>query len=155
MPVWLTLAWLMCMPNKFFLFPSCLNPFPLYHWLPVSAFLSGLACGTGSVSQNNTTKILGVSLLPRDLSLLCRASILCFHTLLLLAWIPWTTVFFAESPSSQCRCPVRLLPLHLIGSVPTDCQMLQIQLSVCLVKLSDTPACSFLVFKSVWQKEDP
>lgn len=37
LPVWLTLARLMCVPNKFFLFPSCLNPCCLYHWLPFSA----------------------------------------------------------------------------------------------------------------------
>lgn len=154
MPVWLTPVWLMCTPNEFFLFPSCLNPFPLHHWLPVSASLSGPACGTGSISENNTTKILNVSL-PKDLSLLFRASSLCFHTLLLLAWILWTTAFFAESPSSQCRCPVRLLPLHLMGNVPTDGQMPQTQLAVCLVKLSDTPACFFIVFKPVCYKEDP
>ena len=153
-PVWLTLACLTCMPNKFFLFPSCPNPFPLYHWLPISASLSGLACGTGSISENNTMKILNVSLLPNDLSLLSRASILCFHTQLLLAWVPWTTVFFAESPSSQCRFPVRLLPLHLMGDMPTDCQVPQIQLAVCLVT-SDSPTCFFLVFKSVCYKEDP
>lgn len=155
MPVWLTLAWLMCMPNKFFLFPSCLNPFPLYHWLPMSASLSGLACGTGIISENNTMKILNVSVLLSDLSLLSRASILCFHTLPLLAWILWTTVFFAESSSSQCRCPVRLLPLHLMGGVPADHQMPQIQLAVRLVKSFNTPACFFLVFKSVCYKEDP
>lgn len=37
--------WVMYVLNKFFLFPSCLNPFSLYHWLPILASFSGLACG--------------------------------------------------------------------------------------------------------------
>lgn len=113
-----------------------------------------LACGTGNIGENSTKRILNVSLLPSDLSLLSRASILCFHTLLLLPWIPWTTLFFAESPSSQSRCRVGLLPLHLMGHVPAGCQMPQIQLAVCLVKSSDTPDCFFLVFESVCYQED-
>lgn len=36
--------WVMYVLNKFFLFPSCLNPFSLYHWLPILASFSGLAC---------------------------------------------------------------------------------------------------------------
>lgn len=114
-----------------------------------------LSCGTGNIGENNTVRILNASLLPSDLSLHSRASILCFHMLLLLPWIPWTTVFFAESSSSQCRCRVRLLPLHLMGLVPAGCQMPQIQLSVCLLKSFDTPNCFFLVFECVCYQEDP
>lgn len=131
----------MGMPNKFFLFPSCLNLFPVYHRLPVLPSSSGLACQVGSFLESNTMKFLYVSLQPNDLNLFSRAPILFFPTLLLLAWISWTAIFFAESPSSQCRCPVRLQPFYLMGSVPTDCQMSLIQLAMCLVKMSDTPTC--------------
>lgn len=103
-----------------------------------------------SISENTTMKILFIGLLP-DLSFLSKASIMCFLT----QWTPCTTVSFAESLSSQCRCPVRFLPLHLTGSMPADGQMPQAQLAVCLVESSNTLAYFFLAFKPVCCKDDP
>lgn len=124
------------------------------------SFLS-LTCGSGSTWESKTVEILSAILPSINLSLLSRESMLWFRTLLVtsvdsvdycVVWLGFFWVWFGfvfllnhQVVDVQCRSPVELLPFHLLGAGPGDCQMSQIQQAVCRVKSSDNHTCFFPV----------
>ncbi|KAG8536369.1 hypothetical protein GDO81_026508 [Engystomops pustulosus] len=65
----------------------------------ISCCLSGVACGTGSISEKTTIEVIALSLWPKSLKSFLRT----FHLPLTLSLVPMWTMTTGSSPASPSR----------------------------------------------------